>query len=91
MRRSSGAHDPPREARLRPSSTHLFPGITPDVWIQASTMSDIVWASRLQRGEGTLAGRTLDPAHFEFRYGGAASAAPELRRRATDRLSRQGD
>ena len=54
-------------------------------------MSDIVWASRLRRGEGTLAGRTLDPAHFEFRYGGIVPAEPELRRRATDRLPRQGD
>jgi hypothetical protein len=91
MRRSSGAHDRPREARLRPASAHLYPGITPDVWIQASTMSDIVWAARLRRAEGSLAGRILDPAHFEFRYEGSVPDNPELRRRTTDRLSRQGD
>ena len=91
MRRYSGAHDPPREARLRTSSCHLFPGVTPGVWIQAGTMSDIVWALRLQRGEGTLAGRILDPEHFEFRNEGALASDPDLRRRATDRLSRQGD
>ena len=91
MRRASGAHERHREARLRASSGHLFPGITPEVWIQASTMSDIVWSLRLRRAEGTLAGRILEPAHFEFRNEGSAPATPELRRRASDRLARQGD
>lgn len=91
MKRASGAHDRPREARLRPSSAHLYPGITPGVWIQASTMADIVLARRLQRGEGSLAGRTLDAEHFEFRNEGSPAPAPELRRRASDRLARQGD
>jgi len=91
MKRESGAHDPPREARLLAASAHLFPGITPGVWIQAATMADIVWARRLQRGEGSLAGRALDPEHFEFRYEGAQQGEPELRRRATDGLRSQGD
>lgn len=90
MKRESGAHGRPREARLLPASAHLFPGITPGVWIQAATMVDIVYARRLQRGELSLAGRALDPEHFEFRYGGLAPTEPTLRRRATDRL-RQGD
>ena len=90
MRRQSGAHDRPREARLRESSAHLFPGLTPGVWVQAQTMADIVWARRLQRGEGTLAGRVLDPDHFEFRHEGEPVPTPSPRRRATDRL-RQGD
>ena len=91
MKRASGANDRPREARLRPASAHLFPGITPGVWVQASTMADIVLAKRLQRGEGSLAGRTLDAEHFEFRYEGSGPSEPELRRRTTDRLARQGD
>ena len=91
MNRQSGAHPRHREARLRPASAHLFPGITPGVWVQAATMADIVWARRLQRGEGTLAGRPLDPDHFEFRNEGAESADPSLHRRASDRLRSQGD
>ncbi len=91
MKRASGAHQRHREARLRPGSAHLFLDITPGVWIQAATMADIVWARRLQRGEGTLAGRALDPEHFEFRNEGADTVDPSLRRRATDRLRSQGD
>ena len=59
MKRQSGDHDRPREARLRAASAHLYPGITPEVWIQAATMADIVWARRLQVGTGSLAGRVL--------------------------------
>jgi hypothetical protein len=91
MRRVSGEHDRPREARLRAASAHLYPGVTPDVWIQATTMADIVWARRLQRGAGSLAGRVLDGEHFEFRYEGTMPADSTLRRRATDRLRLQGD
>lgn len=91
MKRESGVHDRPREARLLGASAHLFPGITPGVWIQAATMADIVWARRLQRGESTVAGRALEPEHFEFRYGGHPQAETSLRRRNTDRLRTQGD
>ena len=94
MKRESGAHDRPREARLRAASAHLYPGITPEVWIQAATMSDIIWARRLQRAEGSehLGGRVLDPEHFEFRHGGDPPPEPaELRRRTTDRLRPGGD
>jgi hypothetical protein len=94
MKRESGAHGRPREARLRAASAHVYPGITPDVWIQAATMADIVWARRLQRGEGYtgLHSRVLDPEHFEFRCGGAPAAeAPPPRHRATDPLRTAGD
>jgi hypothetical protein len=87
----SGAHERPREARLRAASAHLFPGITPEVWIQAATMADIVWSRRLQDGGAATIERVLDPAHFEFRHEGAPAADPTLRRRATDRLRLQGD
>jgi hypothetical protein len=92
MRRESGGHERPREARLRSASAHLFPGVPAEVWIQAAVMADIVSAKRLQRGEISLAERLLDPAHFEFRQG-RAQGGPEtlLRRRATDRLRLQGD
>jgi hypothetical protein len=90
MKRESGGHDRAREARLRVASAHLFPGITPEVWIQAATMADIVWARRLQLGQGIVT-RVLDPEHFEFRYEGSPAADPGLRRRSTDQLRLQGD
>ncbi len=92
MRRESGGHDRPREARLRGASAHLFPGVPADVWIQAAAMADIISAKRLQRGQLSLADRPLDSSHFEFRQGGR-EPNPEtpLRRRATDRLRLQGD
>ncbi len=76
---------------MRASSAHLYPGIPSEVWIQAATMADIVWSRRLQRAEGMIAGRVLDPAHFEFRNEGAGPSDPALRRRATDGLRLQGD
>ena len=91
MRRQSGEHDRPREARLRSASAHLFPGITPEVWIQAATMADIVWARRLQQGALSIADRVLSDAHFEFRNEGTKQADPALKRRATDRLRLRGD
>jgi hypothetical protein len=92
MRRESGGHERPREARLRSASSHLFPGVPADVWIQAAVMSDIVASKRLQRGDISLADRVLDPAHFEFRQGrGEQDPEMALRRRATDRLRLQGD
>lgn len=92
MKRESGGHERPREARLRAASSHVFPGVPPDVWIQAAVMADIVASKRLQRGDISLADRVLDPAHFEFRQG-ASRQEPETapRRRATDRLRLQGD
>ena len=92
IKRESGGFGRPREARLRSASAHLFPGVPAEVWIQAAVMTDIVASKRLQRGEISIAERVLDPAHFEFRQGGAPPG-PEtpLRRRATDRLRLQGD
>jgi hypothetical protein len=92
MKRESGGHERPREARLRSTSAHLFPGVPSAVWIQAAVMADIVWSKRLLRGETSLAGRVLDPEHFEFRQGGGEQGpGVPLRRRATDRLRLQGD
>jgi hypothetical protein len=92
MRRESGGHGRPREARLRSASAHLFPGVPAEVWIQAAVMADIVASKRLQRGDISLADRVLDPAHFEFRQGPVQEGSETpLRRRATDRLRLQGD
>ena len=93
MRRQSGGHDRPREARLLAGAAHLYPGVTAEIWIQAASMADVVWAQRLRRGEGAaLRDRILNPDHFEFRHGGTVRTEADLpRRRATDRLRLQGD
>ena len=93
MKRQSGGHDRPREARLLSGAAHLYPGVTAEIWIQAASMADVVWAQRLQRGQhASLRDRVLNPEHFEFRYGGAAPTEPALpRRRATDQLRLHGD
>ena len=85
VRRESGPHQRPREARLLTAAAHLYPGVREGIWIQAATMADIVWALRLQRGEASITERVLDPAHFEFRQGkGQSSSSTSARRRATD-------
>lgn len=86
MNRQSGGHERPREARLRPEAAHLYPGVTPDDWLQAARMVDIVWALRLRRGEGAvhLGERILLPDHFEFRNAGFVEPSSGSRRRATD-------
>lgn len=92
MKRESSSHSRPREARLIEAASHLYPSVRPGVWIQAATMSDIVVSLQLQRGAPRVAGRVLDPAHFEFRAGGSTEAGTAtLRRRATDRLRLSGD
>lgn len=76
---------PPREARLKQSAAELYPTIPVETWIQAATAADMVWALRLQRGEGSecLSSRILSADHFEFRHGEPPSPGPH-RRRARD-------
>jgi hypothetical protein len=77
----------PREARLREASAHHYPSVPVETWLQAATVVDMVWAYRLERGEGSacLGGRILGAEHFEFRYGEGKAAAPgPHRRRARD-------
>jgi hypothetical protein len=87
MKRESGGHEGPREARLRREAADLYPGLTAEAWMQAATVADTVWALRLGRGEGStyLAGRILHPEHFEFRHGeGEPAGSCPHRRRARD-------
>jgi hypothetical protein len=85
----SGPRDAPprtRQARLHGAFAHLYPGVPAGPWLHATAVGDMVWALRLERGEGSvhLGERALDPVHFEFRYGETLSAMDRTRR-ATDR------
>jgi hypothetical protein len=78
----------PRLARLRPAFAQLYPGIAPDVWLDASVMVDKVWLVRLRSGQAgvPLRHRVLDPEHFEFRHGASRGGVnPHPRGRLTDR------
>jgi hypothetical protein len=80
-----------REARLRPEFAHLYPGITPDHWMPAREMNELVGSARLgwsgRPGE-LLRGRMLDPRHFEFRGGGVRPPARQTRAMDTDQWKR---
>ena len=60
-----------REARLRPDHVDRYPGIEPDVWFNAATLSEHL---DLRRGRGSggeppSGPRPLSGEHFEFRGG----------------------
>jgi hypothetical protein len=80
-----GTPDRPREARLRPGASHLYPGIDVAAWVPAATMAEMVWLNRLPFGAPSPTDRALNPEHFQFRYGTAAERRrADAGRRATD-------
>ena len=65
-----------REARLRPEWTHLYPGVTPDIWSAAVSLLPLVLRQRVKdEGSWEFARRILDDAHFEFRGGRSRDSA----------------
>jgi hypothetical protein len=59
-----------REARLRPASASLYPGIPAGVWIPAAELGARLLVQHLAAAEPTkLGNRLLDESHFEFRGG----------------------
>lgn len=59
-----------RQARLRPGSAALYPGINPGEWRTAAILADQVLAGLLLRGvDAALRGRVLLESHFDFRGG----------------------
>jgi hypothetical protein len=59
-----------REARLRPQFAALYPGLRAGEWSPAAVVADRVLAQSLLRAsDGTIRGRVLLEAHFEFRHG----------------------
>jgi hypothetical protein len=73
-----------REVRLRPFVAALYPEITPDVWLPARDVAEMLTLrARAARGLNVHQ-RTLDPRHFEFR-GGVERRPANARTRVTDR------
>jgi hypothetical protein len=65
-----------REARLKPEFAELYPPLEVGEWIPAAVASArmLIWQTR-QPGASSLAKRTLDAEHFDFRGGPDADAA----------------
>lgn len=83
-----------RQALLKSSSTHLYPGIPPGEWQPAAVMADMVLALRTSKSEGSSQSRdrVLDERHFEFRGRLSAGAQDDQRRsRLEDRRERRAD
>jgi len=76
-----------RQARLREASARHYPTVPVETWLPAAAVVDMVWAYRLERGEGSacLGDRILSAEHFEFRHGESETAGSgPHRRRARD-------
>jgi hypothetical protein len=75
-----------REALLRPEFALLYPGLRVGEWAPAAVVADRVLAQALLRAsDGTIRGRLLLEAHFEFRHGtslGGERHGLRLRRKA---------
>jgi len=70
-----------RQALLKSSSAHLYPGIPPGEWQPASVMVDLVQALRTgPSGSSQPRDRVLDGEHFEFRGRPSAGAQDDERR-----------
>jgi len=68
----------PREARLRPGNSELYPGIRAGEWRTAAILADQVLAGLLLRGvDAALRGRVLLETHFEFRGGSTTGGERE--------------
>lgn len=77
-----------REVQLKPAFAEFYPSLSPGQWYTAAAVAGMVKGSRIVR-EGAdvrLEDRVLNPAHFEFRGGGARWGSwAGLRTRRLDR------
>ena len=80
-----------RQALLKSSVAHLYPGIPPGEWQPAAVMVNQVLALRSRAPTtGSVRERVLDPEHFEFRGRLSAGALDDQRRsRMEDRLQQR--
>ncbi len=74
-----------REARLKPEAAHLYPGLTPGVWLPASEVGAKLLLQHLKASFApSLGSRLLNEEHFEFRGGIDRGRGNPLRTRYGD-------
>ncbi len=94
LERGGRARADVRQALLRSSYGHLYPGIPPGEWQPAAVMVDLVLSVRSGSRHQTVAGRdrVLDGRHFQFRGLPSAGTQDDQRRsRLEDRRQRRAE
>jgi hypothetical protein len=67
---------PRREARLRPEFADFHQGVTPDVWLPAASVAELVVDEASTADQLGLHPRVLDARRFDFRGGDAGAGRP---------------
>jgi hypothetical protein len=75
-----------RQARLRLEYASLYPGLEPEVWVDAGDLAERMLTQHLLRPSPgfMLSGRMLPEDHFDFRGGEPAGRPRISRTRRTD-------
>ena len=94
LERGGRARADVRQALLKPSHAHLYPGIPPGEWQPAAVMVDMVLSVRSGSRHQAAVGRdrVLDERHFQFRGLPSAGTQDDQRRsRLEDRRERRAE
>ena len=92
LERAGRARADVRQALLKSSHAHLYPGIPPGEWQPAPVMVALVVSVRAGSRHQTGVDRVLDERHFEFRGLPSAGTQDDQRRsRLEDRRQRRAE
>ena len=94
LERGGRARADVRQALLKSSHAHLYPGIPPGEWQPAAVMVDMVLSVRSSSRHQTVGDRdrVLDERHFQFRGLPSAGTQDDQRRsRLEDRRQRRAE
>ena len=81
---------PPREARLKPEFSGLYPDLAAGVWVLAANMAARLAGLAQKDPEADVLRRVLDERHFEFR-GGPSTGVPHVFRDRHERTAPSSD
>ena len=94
LERGGRARADVRQALLKPSHAHLYPGIPPGEWQPAGVMVDMVLSVRSgsRHRAAVDRDRVLDERHFQFRgLPSAGTQGDQRRSRLEDRRQRRAE
>lgn len=93
LERGGRARADVRQALLKFSHAHLYPGIAPGEWQPAAVMVDLVLSARSGSRQATVdRDRVLNQRHFQFRGLPSAGTQDDQRRsRLEDRRQRRAE
>lgn len=75
-----------RQAKLSATYAHLYPPVTPEVWMPAAEIGAMMlfWRITREGADTGLGDRLLIEEHFEFRGGWTRGTTSDLRTRVSD-------